>query len=212
LRARRSNVGCVLGPGRATPSEDDARARKAGVTRFFPFCAREGKENRVDAVNPPLPVVKTRLWLPGPLRLQAPERCKKMLDLNPGTGSSNPFLSSGESANHRSLSGGNEGAEALQLHHLYRTMAWLGERWPIRPEPASWRRAAARMSWKGGPCEIDPASRRVASETGSKADTMPTTRPLLALFSIYIEAISPTSSVLRSFTRSLTTAIVTPPV
>ena len=28
-------------------------------------------------VNLPLSVVKTRLWLPGPLRLQAPERCKK---------------------------------------------------------------------------------------------------------------------------------------
>ena len=54
-------------------------------------------------VNLPLLVVKTRLWLGAPLRLQAPERCKKMLDLNPGTGSSNPFPSSGESSNFRFL-------------------------------------------------------------------------------------------------------------
>ena len=66
------------------------------------------------SANLPLPVIKTRLWPPGPLRLQAPERCKKMLDLNPGTGISNPSPSSGESANHRFLSGGARIVEKLR--------------------------------------------------------------------------------------------------
>jgi hypothetical protein len=77
-----------------------------------------------------------------------------MLDLNPGTGTSNPFLSSGESANHRSLSGGNEGAEGLQLHHLYRTMAWLGE--PLADQT--------------GASELAPRWRKDVVEGGSMRD------------------------------------------
>jgi len=34
------------------------------------------------------------------------------------------------------------GIEELQLHHLYRAMAWLGEE--IAPAPARWRHAASR--------------------------------------------------------------------
>jgi hypothetical protein len=41
-----------------------------------------------------------------------------------------------------------DGTEELQLHHLYRAMAWLGERSPIRRRPADWRRAPAKTSSK----------------------------------------------------------------
>jgi hypothetical protein len=44
-----------------------------------------------------------------------------------------------------------DGAEGLQLHRLYRTHGVApASRWRIRPEPASWRRAAARCNFLAG--------------------------------------------------------------